>query len=133
MKRNSWIIVILFILAIGWIGYTIFNGKPKPTRKSVKTQVAKVLPKESSVTLDKNGFTPKEVTIGVGGAVRWTNTSGADQTVNSDDYPTNQLYKELNFGVFSNGSTVVYIFKNPGTYTYHNQYHPKQQGKIIVK
>ena len=64
--------------------------------------------------------------------IRWINKSGTQVTVNSDDYPTNQLHKELNFGVFANNSSVVYTFTKPGTYGYHNQFHPNQKGKIIV-
>ena len=90
------------------------------------------LPKMAIVTLDKTGFSPKGVTIKVGSAVRWVNKSGAEQTVNSDNYPTNQLHKELNFGVFNNGSSFVYTFTKPGTYGYHNQYNAKQNGEVIV-
>ncbi len=90
------------------------------------------LPKEITVILNKNGFTPNIVTIKVGSAVRWKNASGSQQTVNSDNYPTNQLHKALNFGVFNNSSSVVYTFTKPGTYGYHNQFHHEQEGKVIV-
>ena len=90
------------------------------------------LPKEVTVTLTKDGFSPATVTIKTGSAVRWKNTSGDKQTVNSDNYPTNQMHRELNFGVFNDGATVVYIFKKPGTYGYHNQFHKEQTGKIIA-
>ena len=83
--------------------------------------------------LDKNGFTPKEVIIKTGGAIRWKNESGSQQTVNSDNYPANQLHKELNFGLFNNGSSVTYTFTKADTYGYHNQLNPKQTGKIIVQ
>lgn len=90
------------------------------------------LPKEITVTLTKNGFSPKKIRIRVGSAVRWKNESGSQETVNSDNYPTNQLHKELNFGVFANHSSVVYTFTKPGIYGYHNQLHPNQKGKVIV-
>lgn len=90
------------------------------------------LPKEVTVILDKNGFTPKVVTIKAGSAVRWKNESGSKQTVNSDNYPTNQLHKELNFGIFANGSSVVYTFTKPGVYGYHNQLHLEQKGTVTV-
>ncbi len=91
-----------------------------------------LLPKEVTVTLDKNGFRPATVTINVSSAVRWKNESGAQQTVNSDNYPTNQLHRDLNFGVFTSGSSVTHTFTTPGTYEYHNQFHHEQTGKIIV-
>jgi plastocyanin len=121
------VIILLILGAVLWLG---FFTKNKPTSRSFRTNA--VLPKEIVVKLDKNGFSPKEVTIKTGTAVRWTNVSGDKQTVNSDNYPTNQLHRELNFGVFNNGSSVVYIFTKTGTYGYHNQLNYKQAGKIIV-
>src|SRR6266702_4140875 len=85
------------------------------------------------IQLDRGGFSPKALTVTRGTIVRWKNISGAPQTVNSNIYPTNQLHKELNFGIFNTGSTFVYFFSTPGTYTYHNQFHPEQQGTIIVR
>ncbi len=85
------------------------------------------------IQLEKEGFSPKEVTIKPGTIVYWENVTDAPQTVNSNNYPTNQLHKELNFGVFKFGSTFEFIFTQPGSYGYHNQFHPEQQGTIIVK
>ncbi len=122
--------IVILILLVG-----IFIEKPtKHTNQKGNSSVNKIkpLPKEVTVTLDKNEFSPKKVTINVGSAVRWKNISGKAQTVNSDNYPTNQLHKELNFGVFNSGSSVVYTFTKPGTYGYHNQLHHEQEGKIIV-
>jgi plastocyanin len=130
------------LIAIGIIVIVIFGGflvwqtiKHSHQNTSPKSSTAKraPLPKEATVTLGKNGFSPAQVTIRVGSAVRWKNESGAQQTVNSDNYPTNQLHKELNFGVFANGSSVVYTFTKPGIYGYHNQFHHEQEGKVIVQ
>lgn len=91
------------------------------------------LPKEVAVTLTRDGFKPQTVTLAVGGAVRWSNQSGSNNaSVNSDDYPTNRLFPELNLGKFSAGSTLVHIFTHAGTYTYHNQFSHTQTGTIIV-
>ncbi len=131
MKKN-------YVLLIG-VGIIIFGGavffwkdfkQADQANKQIKHSPA--LPKEVTITLDKNGFSPKTVTIKVGGAIRWKNMSGDKQTVNSDDYPNNQLHRELNFGVFNNESTVVYTFTKSGTYGYHNQFKPEQKGEIIV-
>lgn len=120
------IIVLLILGALLWIS---FSTKSKI---SVSFRTDSALPKEVIVKLDKNGFSPKEVTIKTGTSVRWENISGDKQTVNSDDYPNNQLHRELNFGVFNNGSSVTYIFTRIGTYGYHNQLHHEQSGEIIV-
>ena len=125
---------ILFIVAIvGIITWkSIKNAHPVGTSKSLAHQRAP-LPKEVTVTLSKTGFSPSQVTITVGSAINWKNISGSQQTVNSDNYPTNQLHRELNFGIFASGSSVTYTFKRLGTYGYHNQLNPKQHGEIVVK
>jgi len=108
----------------------LVNDSSKKT--SINNKQAAPLPKEVTVTLDKDGFKPSTVTVKTGTAVRWKNISGDRQTVNSDAYPTNQLHKELNFGIFNSGSSVVYIFKTSGIYGYHNQLHHEQTGEVIV-
>jgi len=128
------VITIVILLTIILVGFFARKTQYPHGNTSPKSSTAKIapLPKEVTVTLDKNGFSPTKVTINVGSAVRWKNESGAQQTVNSDNYPTNQLHKELNFGLFNNGSSVVYTFTKPGTYGYHNQFHHEQEGKVIV-
>ena len=137
MKHRAIVfLVIIFLITLAgglliWRG--VKNTKQAPTPKTnKKAKHAAPLPREILVQLDKSGFNPSEVTIKTGTAVRWENISGDRQTVNSDDYPTNQLHRELNFGVFNNGASFVYIFKAPGTYGYHNQFHPEQEGKVIL-
>lgn len=132
MKKIYMLLLIAVALVIAG-GYYYFNNL-KPSHISQKNNSVKkpVLPKEVTVTLDKNGFSPSVVTIKVGSAVRWRNMSGDKQTVNSNDYPNNQLHRELNFGVFNNDSSVVYKFTKEGIYGYHNQFKPEQKGEIIV-
>lgn len=131
MKQK--LIIFLGILIVIIVGISIFNSNLITTNDKKITPKPRELPKEVSITLDKNGFSPKEITIKTGTAVRWKNISGKKQTVNSDDYPTNQKHKELNFGIFENNSSFVYTFSKPGTYGYHNQFNSKQAGKIIVE
>jgi plastocyanin len=134
-KKSLPIVGSIVIIAI-LIGVVVLQGvnhtRQTITGKQSVNQRAP-LPKEVTVTLNKNGFSPATVTINVGSAVLWKNKSGSKQTVNSDNYPTNQLYRELNFGMFANGSSVTYTFTKIGVYGYHNQLNPKQTGKIIVK
>jgi len=125
------IIILVIVLAFA-VWKVVRHVNQNSFVASSNTQI-QPLPKEVTINLDKNGFSPNQVTIKVGTAVRWKNESGAQETVNSDSYPTNQLHKELNFGVFNNGSSVVYTFTKPGTYGYHNQFHHEQVGKVIVE
>jgi plastocyanin len=130
--KKKYLILLLGLVTILIAGLFLLKGSNTTQTKTITRQSAP-LPKEITVILDKGGFRPNVVTVKAGTAVRWLNESGDKQTVNSDDYPTNQLHKELNFGIFNNGSSVVYIFKTPGAYGYHNQLNPKQSGKIIVE
>lgn len=132
VKKRYIVIIIVLLLAVGGYLY-IRTLKTTSVHQNDQFTKKRVLPKEATVTLDKKGFSPDVLTIKEGSAVRWKNESGEKQTVNSDEYPTNQLHKELNFGIFNNNSSVVYIFKKPGTYGYHNQFHPEQKGKVIVE
>ena len=124
------ILVIIILITTGGYFLLKYNTNTAP-KTAIKT--TKSLPKEVTITLDKSGFKPNTVTVERGTAVRWINKSGDKQTVNSDNYPTNQLHKELNLGIFNDGSSVVYTFNSPGIYGYHNQLNPKQTGKVIVK
>ncbi|MGN6481099.1 cupredoxin domain-containing protein [Luteibacter sp.] len=83
--------------------------------------------------LTKDGFSPKSVTIAKGSAVRWVNQTDGQATVNSDNYPTNQLYRQLNLGLFQPGSTLVLIFGDKGTFGYHDQLHPDFKGTVNVR
>jgi plastocyanin len=124
------ILVLVFLLGL-IVWEKIRNTHQMGISKSSERH-REVLPKEIDILLNQNGFTPNQVTIKVGTAVRWKNESGSQETVNSDNYPTNQLHRELNFGVFNNNSSVVFTFMKPGIYGYHNEFHHKQEGKIIV-
>ena len=133
MKRK-YIVAIVALILLSGIAFSLHQQTKPPASTGQTTKPSRSpLPKEATITLTKDGFSPQKVTITVGGAVRWINKSGTQQTVNSDTYPTNQLHKELNFGAFNNNSSVVYTFKTPGSYPYHNQFHPEQKGEVIVK
>ena len=130
MKQKYPLIVIVLVILI--VGFFLFNTSKKTQQTQAPTHNMP-LPKEVTISLNKDGFSPQVVTIKPGVAIRWKNVSGDKQTVNSDDYPTNQLHRELNFGIFNNGSSVVYTFTKVGTYGFHNQFHHEQEGKVIVK
>jgi plastocyanin len=130
-KRYLFVPLLLIIIAAGYFYWNSVKTVKKPPQSQPLKKI-RSLPKEVTIVLDKKGFSPNETTIKVGSAIRWKNTSGDKQSVNSDNYPSNQLHKELNFGIIANGSSVVYIFKTPDSYGYHNQLHPEQSGKVIV-
>lgn len=136
-KKKPYLLIggIVLILLIGIFFFVASGTKQlQPQKTAQQTPTTMPLPKEVAVELTNDGFTPEEVTIEAGSAVRWTNTSSAARaTVNSDDHPTHKRFPELNLGEFQKGSTLVHIFTTPGTYTYHNHFSPKQTGTVIVK
>ena len=130
-------IVTLLLLAGIWFmsQHPALSGVFTPTNsKTTVKQASQPLPLEATVHITDTGFSPETVAIKKGNAVRWINETKTDNvSVNSDNYPTNRLYPELNLGKVSKGSTIVHISQSPGTYNYHNQFNPKQTGKINVE
>lgn len=88
---------------------------------------------ETLVTYTQDGFSPQTVTIPINSSVMFRNLSSTTASVNSDDYPTNKLYPELNLGIFKKNQNLIVRITKAGIYTYHNQLNPKQTGKIIVQ
>ena len=87
---------------------------------------------ESIVILTSNGFEPKTITVKQKTLVIWRNKSGSDSTISSDDHPTHKKYPPLNRGIFKNGETIALTFDKPGTYGYHDHFHPTRTGTVIV-
>lgn len=135
MKKNyiskQWLPFLLFFSVIILLLLFHFRARNK-VNTSVPYLTGNTLPNEKFVTLDSHGFSPQSITVKVGEAVRWKNSTAKDASVNSDDHPTNRLYPELNLGMFTNGHSLVHIFTKPGTYTYHNYIQPDNRGTVIV-
>ncbi len=78
------------------------------------------------VRMENNFYYPKEMTIGLGATVKWTNMDDGDHTVTADG------------GAFDSGNmeksdTYEHTFDSLGTYTYHCELHPTMTGTITVK
>ncbi len=126
------VLVVLVGIAYSW-NRNAKSVATTPTETNKPQTLSAEVPKEDGVTLTDKGFEPASLTVKKGMAVRWTNKSTMPKSsVNSDDYPTNKLYPELNLGLFNVNSTLVHIFDKPGTYGYHNQFKPEQKGTIVV-
>jgi len=120
--------VLIAIIIVG--GIFIF-AKPK-TSSSLMAIVTPV-PQEQNVkiiTLTTAGFSPNNVVISVGMRVKWINKTGTVAAVDSDP---NTSYPPMNFGNFSNGSSVELVFDKVGTYHYRNDLNPSKTGIIVVQ
>ncbi len=133
-NKNVVVIAVLSAAIILLLGGVLFFGKKSGTNTNQSNgNAALPLPTEVAVQLTSTGFVPKDVSIKTGSAVRWTNSSGVQGTVNSDDHPTHKLFPEMNLGTFSSGSTLVHIFTKPGVYRYHDHFHPDFKGTVTVQ
>jgi plastocyanin len=121
------LVILLIILLI-----TTFH-KPGVSKSRPAVRPAGPITAETTVTLTNKGFEPANITIKSGETVKWINKSGSEKaSVNSDNYPTNNLYPEINLGQFGKGSFLVHIFYKPGTFTYHDQFNLKNTGTVVV-
>jgi plastocyanin len=122
---------LLYFLIIGSIAAIVLHNYHTPPARII---APKALPRETKIILTNHGFSPQQITINQGTALRWINNTNTDHaSINSDPYPTNQRYPELNLGQFNKNATLVHIFTTTGKYTYHDQFHPKFTGTIQVK
>jgi plastocyanin len=70
-------------------------------------------------------YTPASVTIHVGDAVTWTNTSSRTHTATSDD-------GEWDTSSIGPGTQRSQTFNTAGTFGYHCAIHPSMEGTIVV-
>ena len=70
-------------------------SSPSPTEETATPTPEAMKQKEAMVTLSKNGFSPKTVTVKTGDKVFWKNESGETATVNSAPHPIHTTYPKL--------------------------------------
>lgn len=130
MRKKYWFVSIFIILLLIIFGGLVWSHHNKQAQISSHTPLP--LPKEYTVILTDKGFVPQHITIPKGVAVRWINESTKRGSVNSDKYPENRLYPEMNLGIFDKNTPLMHIFQTKGTYTYHDQFHPEFTGSVTV-
>ena len=86
--------------------------------------VGSVFAQEADATVDMQGlsFLPKEVHVGPGATVLWTNSSPLAHTVTADD-------AAFDSGMLDAGATFSMVFDSPGTYQYFCQPHGSAGGR----
>lgn len=136
---NSKFLLIIVVLAVAVGGFMILgNKKSTPAPLAQPEAIAtptQTQPKEeiTTVTLTDTGFTPKDITVKAGTKVVWTNSSGKDATVSSDNHPTHLLYPFLTLGKFSDGTSLEVVVEKAGTYSYHNHLNSSETGTITAE
>lgn len=115
--RLIWIGLILLTLAI--ILVVAFNDEQSAALTNA--------PKESTVLIMSNGFSPHTVTIRSGGTVTWENRDAVPHLPVSDQaaFPTG---KEL-----KSGKTYSVTFRTVGRHSYHDNADPSKTGVVVVE
>ena len=89
----------------------------------------------ADVEISDNEYSPKSVTIAVGGTVTWTNNGTNSHTVTGDDFDSspncNGALPQLG-GCLTNGQTYSETFVEAGSFSYHCKVHASMTGTVTV-
>lgn len=121
MMRPSIIATVIFV--IGVLGVSFFYAGEQKTFSG----------KEYVVELRDAGFYPREITIHVGDAVTFVTKRNQEFWPASDPHPTHEYLKGFDAnGPISPGKRWTYIFREAGTWSYHDHLDVSFRGEIIV-
>ncbi len=142
-------VVILLVIAGGWY---LTRSKPQTPLETSQTQTPQPRSTESATTsesteeammeekkgsvvkISSSGFSPKNITIKVGGSVTWENGDNEDHIVNSATHPTHTLFPILNqVGLIKPEGTKTLKFTTAGTFKYHDHLNPSLTGTVTVE
>ncbi|MGI8822738.1 MAG: cupredoxin domain-containing protein [Acidimicrobiia bacterium] len=81
------------------------------------------------VQIDVTDFSyPTDVAVPAGATVRWVNTSGGAHTVTFDTVDDEPVDSSLSLPTDGEASTTL----EPGTWTYHCEFHPTMLGSLVA-
>lgn len=136
--RAKLLVVVLFLLIALFvvIGLLAKSYDQKSTKSKASTsQPASIKDKLVNIAITSKGYNPSVVTIVKGDVVVWTNQDTAIHKVNSDPFPTDNQYSQLNSTIpLKTKYNYSFVFNQVGTYHYHDDLNPTTyKGTIIVK
>ena len=117
LATTSFIAAALAAVTIGRLSATADTSSSSGTPAPSATPVL--------VTIQNFAFTPKIVTIPVGGSVTFKNMDQASHTATDSK-------KAFDSGNLDTGKSWTYTFKTAGTYNYACTYHPMMKAEIVV-
>lgn len=115
-----WWVVILLGIGTYYTWYVKGASKPAAQPQASASQPATQSTARVTVKLANLQFTPKEVTIAVGGTVEWID-EGGNHTVEADD-------ESFKSGRLAPGQKFEHTFDKPGTYPYFCSFHGDKHG-----
>lgn len=147
MSRNTIIaVVVVLVLVIG--GWLLTRPAkqviqtPQATETPVSTSSAlpsaatsgaTITEQKNLVTINSDGFAPKNITIKLGDTITWTNADTKNHNISSDNHPTHLLYPFLNLGMIKPGESKSLTPAKGGTFTYHDHLNSSLTGVVTVQ
>ncbi len=117
---------------------------PSAPVKTTPPPAAQTAPSYAVITYDGRNFSPNEITITLGGTVRFLNLSDEDMWIASDLHPIHSGYqvkdsKNCSGWAFDmcesvgKGGAWNFTFERAGKFGFHNHMRAADNGRIIVK
>jgi len=124
-KKVLLAVIVLVCLVIGVVLYRNHNKPKAPTITAPTTAV---------VSMGEDGFSPQTLKIKVGTTVVFKNDGAEQHQVESNPHPEHTDLPGLDSKTaLSSGATYTYKFTKAGTFHYHNELEPDENGTIIVE
>lgn len=137
MKSVVWVVVVLVLVAIGWLLLGNNNqSNNDATQKQTTTDnpSTDVTREDKLVTYTNSGFSPSSLTIKQGATVTFRNDSDNPLWVASNPHPTHTGLSGFDAGKnFDKGETYTFTFTKTGTWGYHNHPNSADTGEVIVE
>lgn len=122
-------LAVVAILSVSLLAVIKSSNTPDKA-KIVKARTATVATVEST----SQGFIPATVVVKKGTVVSWTGPSSTSPVIiASNPYPNDNKLSTLKSSQLSSGASYRYKFNDSGTFTYHDDLNPNNNGTIIVE
>ena len=109
------------------------NTIQNQTQLEASTTITSPNPSPITINFTDRGFNPETLTIKVGTAVTFINSSNKAFWPASDDHPTHSIYKEFDAKTpIAPGNIYTFTFDKVGSWNFHDHLSPNRGGTIIV-
>lgn len=139
---NKFILGVIVLLAGFGVGWFVRGSVPTPQPQSEITQQEEVavtptptmeVVATAAVQYTANGFSPATLSVKRGTTVIFTNASNGSMWVASAVHPTHQLLPGFDQKQsVTAGGIYQYTFTAVGTWQYHNNMNPQDEGTVVV-
>lgn len=134
-SRNKRILgIALLLLAIGVVAYAVQSYDPGEYEK-VSGEPSTVSGQHTAgIVIEEGGaFSPASLSVKTNTAVTWvSNDDDNNHVLQAGPHPGHSSLPDLKSPILGANQSYTYVFKKPGTYTYHDEINPELGGTVIV-